>query len=73
MTPHLLEQASKVIPNPPVLINVVSRRVRQLSHGHRAMVETGTRNDFADTALREIIDGKLSWEALPLPDAPEHE
>ncbi len=64
MTTHLLDEASKVIPNQQVLINVVSRRVRQLSQGHRPMVEVGTRLDFADTALREIIEGKLSWEQL---------
>lgn len=62
MTTHLLEEASLVIPNQQVLINVVSRRVRQLSQGHRPMVEVGARLDYADTALREIIEGKLSWE-----------
>ncbi|HWL51156.1 MAG TPA: DNA-directed RNA polymerase subunit omega [Chthoniobacteraceae bacterium] len=67
MTTHLLEEASLLIPNQQVLINVVSRRVRQLSQGHRPMVEVGVRLDYADTALREIIEGKLTWE----PSAPE--
>ncbi len=64
MTTHLLDEASKVIPNPQVLINVVSKRVRQLSQGQRPLVETGPRLDYADTALREIIDGKLNWEPI---------
>jgi DNA-directed RNA polymerase subunit omega len=67
MTTHLLDEASKVIPNQQVLINVVSRRVRQLSQGHRPLVEVGTRLDYADTALREIIEGKISWEAVAAP------
>ena len=64
MTTSLLDEAIKVIPNQQVLINVVSKRVRQLSQGHRPMVEVGTRLDYADTALREIIEGKISWEYL---------
>ena len=64
MTTSLLDEALKVIPNQQVLINVVSKRVRQLAQGHRPMVETGARIDFADIALREVIDGKLTWEQL---------
>ena len=64
MTTSLLDEAIKVIPNQQVLINVVSKRVRQLSQGHRPMVEYGPRVDYADTALREIIEGKISYEFL---------
>ena len=64
MTTHLLDEALKVIPNQPVLINVVSKRVRQLTQGHRPLVEVGARLDYADIALREIIEGKISWEAV---------
>jgi DNA-directed RNA polymerase subunit omega len=61
MTSQLLEEAAKIIPSTPVLINVVSRRVRQLSHGHRPMIEAGPRMGFSDIALKEIIDGKLTF------------
>ena len=61
MTSQLIEEASKVITSPQILINVVSRRVRQLSQGHRPMIETGPRMGFSDVALQEIIDGKLSY------------
>ncbi len=63
MTSHLVEEASKIIPVPQVLVNVVSRRVRQLSQGHRPLIETGPRMGLSDIALTEIIHGKLSFEA----------
>lgn len=65
MTAQLLEEASKKIPVPQVLINVVSRRVRQLSAGHRPLVETTPRMGFSDIALTEIIQGKLAYEDAP--------
>jgi DNA-directed RNA polymerase subunit omega len=68
MTSSLLEDAFKVIPNQQTLVNVVSKRVRQLTQGHRPMVETTLRMGFSDIALKEIIEGKLKWEP---PTAPE--
>jgi DNA-directed RNA polymerase subunit omega len=62
MTTQLLQEAAQVIPNPQVLINVVSKRVRQLSLGHRPMVEVGPRATLSDIALQEIIAGKLTFE-----------
>lgn len=62
MMSHLVEEASKKIPNFPLLVNVVSKRVRQLSAGHRPMIDAGPRMGWADIALKEIIDGKLSYE-----------
>ncbi len=57
-----LEAARQVIPEIPVLINVVSKRVRQLNQGYPPLVEiTGSRSDFADIALREIVEGKIDW------------
>jgi DNA-directed RNA polymerase subunit omega len=63
MRSDLVEQASKLIPHPPMLINVVSQRVRQLNQGRAPMVDlTGRRKlGQADIALIEIIEGKLSW------------
>jgi DNA-directed RNA polymerase subunit omega len=70
MTAHLLEEASKKIPVPQVLINVVSRRVRQLSAGHRPLIETTPRMGFSDIALTEIIQGKLAYEDAPPEEKP---
>ena len=65
MTSQLLEDAQKVIPNQQLLVNVVSKRVRQLSTGHRPLVEYGPREGWADIALKEIIEGKLKFELVP--------
>jgi len=62
MISQLLEDAAKVITSPQVLINVVSRRVRQLSQGHRPLVEVGPRMGLSDIALQEIISGKIKFE-----------
>ena len=62
MTSQLLQEAGQVIPNPQLLINVVSKRVRQLGLGHRPMVEVGPRASLTDIALKEIIAGKLTYE-----------
>lgn len=70
MTSSLLEEAFKVIPNQQTLVNVVSKRVRQLTQGHRPMVETTLRMGFSDIALKEIIEGKLKYEiSTPATDA----
>jgi DNA-directed RNA polymerase subunit omega len=60
MNSQLLEEASKVIHEPQVLINMVSKRVRQLSAGSRAMVSVEGRMGLADIALAEIAQGKLT-------------
>ena len=64
MTAQLLQDAAKVIPNQQLLINVVSKRVRQLGIGHRPLVEATPKSSLTDTALKEIIAGKLTYEEL---------
>ena len=64
MTAQLLQEAAKVIPNQQLLINVVSKRVRQLGIGHRPLVEATPKSSLTDIALKEIIAGKLSFEEL---------
>ena len=63
MQAQLLEKALLVITSEQYLVNVISRRVRQLMNGHRPMVEVGPRMGFADIALTEVIEKKLSYEA----------
>jgi DNA-directed RNA polymerase subunit omega len=65
MTSQLLQEAAQVIPNQQLLINVVSKRVRQLGLGHRPLVEATPRSSLTDIALREIIAGKLTYELTP--------
>ena len=67
MTTQLLQEAAQVIPNQQTLINVVSKRVRQLGLGHRPMVETTPRMSLTDIALKEIVAGKLAFEPVKAP------
>ncbi|MCF6311222.1 MAG: DNA-directed RNA polymerase subunit omega [Verrucomicrobiales bacterium] len=59
MKSELLEQASEVITEPTVLINMVSRRVKQLNLGRTPLVDRLPSQGYADVALREIIEGKI--------------
>lgn len=63
MKDHLVKAASEVIPNQQILVNMVSRRVRQLCLGHRPMVEFVPGLGHADVALSEIANGKLTFES----------
>ena len=63
MKAELIEAASKVITNQQILVNMVSRRVRQLSLGHRPLVEYAPGLREADIALTEIANGKLAYES----------
>jgi DNA-directed RNA polymerase subunit omega len=62
MMSHLVDEAAKKIPSVPLLVNVVSKRVRQLNAGHKPMVDVVGRMGLADIALKEIIEGKLGYE-----------
>jgi DNA-directed RNA polymerase subunit omega len=62
MQSQLIDEASKVIKNPQILINVISRRVRQLTLGHRPLVDTRPGTGFSDIALTEVIEGKITYE-----------
>jgi len=57
-----IEAAQKIIPDPNILINVVSRRVKQLKYGNKPLVESLERLSPEDIALREIIEGKIAYE-----------
>ena len=63
MNSRYIEAARARIPSVPLLINMVSRRVRQLHSGFRPYVKPLSREEEAvDIALREIADGKLTAE-----------
>jgi DNA-directed RNA polymerase subunit omega len=51
-----------VIANPHVLINLVSRRVRQLNSGARPYFNNTGNLGLADIALTEIIEEKIGFE-----------
>lgn len=62
MKSKYLESALLRVPNPELLINLVSRRVRQLAQGHRPLTQTDPKMDYSEIALKEISEGKLSYE-----------
>ena len=62
MRTELVIAAAKVVPNQQILVNMVSRRVRQFTIGHRPLVEFAPGAGHADVALMEIAAGKLSFE-----------
>jgi DNA-directed RNA polymerase subunit omega len=69
---ELCKKALEKIGNPNVLVNLLSRRVRQLNSGggglSRPLVDAPASMGVADIALREIIEGKIGVE---LPEMPE--
>ncbi|HMP82009.1 MAG TPA: DNA-directed RNA polymerase subunit omega [Verrucomicrobiota bacterium] len=66
MNAELCKKALEKVGNPNVLINIVSRRVRQLNSGSggisRPFIPDATNLGAADVALREIIEEKVGWD-----------
>ena len=73
MKSKYLDPAMQQVPNPELLINLVSRRVRQLTQGHRPLTQTDAKMDFADIALKEISEGKIAYEIQSSPDVADSE
>ena len=74
MNVNYLASAKDRVNNVPLLINMVSRRVRQLIAGQRPLVKPDSPNmPPMDLALKEIAEGKLTAEidfsAPPRPSA----
>jgi DNA-directed RNA polymerase subunit omega len=67
MNSKYLDSALQKVSSIELLINLVSRRVRQLTQGHRPMTATDGKMEPTDIALKEISEGKLSYEVLPPP------
>ena len=65
MNSELVKQAMTKVENPNVLVNVISRRVRQLTAGGssgRPLIEPPAGMGLADIALEELIEGKMDFE-----------
>lgn len=65
---ELMKQALAKVGNPNILVNMISRRVRQLTSGGGAnsrplIADTGNMG-AADIALTEFIEEKIGWELL---------
>jgi len=68
-------KALEKVGNPNTLVNLLSKRVRQLNSaggaGTRPLIADTGNLGAADIALREIIEDKISFEALPEAPVPE--
>jgi DNA-directed RNA polymerase subunit omega len=66
MNAELCKKAVEKVGNPNVLVNLISRRVRQLNSGGgglaRPLVDVPSTMGLADIALTEILEGKMGWE-----------
>ena len=60
MRDDYLQAARRVIDDPNILINVVSRRVKQLKRGSRPLVVSLEKLALEDIALREVVEGKIT-------------
>ncbi len=69
MRDEYLFAARKLIPDPYILINVVSRRVKQLRRGARPLVESLEKLAPEDIALREIIEGRIGHEVATIAES----
>lgn len=62
MREEYLENALNTIDDPNVLVNLASRRVKQLKHTHKPLVESLEKLNPEDIALREIAEEKITYE-----------
>jgi DNA-directed RNA polymerase subunit omega len=66
MNPELCKLALAKVTNPNVLVNLISRRVRQLNSGgggsSRPLIANLENAGAADIALRELVENKMGWE-----------
>lgn len=68
MRDDYLQAALQKIDDPNILVNVISTRVKQLKRGNRPLIESLEKLSAEDTALREVAEGKITYE---LPTAEE--
>ena len=66
MNAELCKRAAEKVGNPNILVNLLSRRVRQLNAGggglNRPLISDVGNLGVADIALREILEDKMGWE-----------
>ena len=64
-----LKEAQKKITDPMILVNVVSRRAKQLKSGYKPLIESLERLSAEDMALREIMEGKITYQLAEAEEA----
>jgi DNA-directed RNA polymerase subunit omega len=64
-TSLFVREALNKINSPEILVNVVSKRVRQLGAGFRPLIEVHPKWTLMEIALKEIAEGKIEYEFIP--------
>ncbi len=64
MKVELIEKAAAIVGDNQLLVNIVSKRVQQLSHGADPFIPTTPEMGSGDIALTEIITGKITWREM---------
>lgn len=63
MNTELLKKAHERVPSVPVLVNLISKRLKQLIGGEKPLVKPfSSDEDKVDIALREVAEGRLISE-----------
>ena len=63
MDSKLLKAAHEKIPSVPVLVNLISKRERELINGAKPLIKPSSLDvDKCDIALQEVAEGKLVAE-----------
>lgn len=74
MNSDICKKALEKVGNPNILVNLVSRRVRQLTSGgaaSRPLIADTAGLGAADVAMLEIVEGKMDWDLLEQDGAAE--
>ena len=74
MNSEFCKKALEKVGNPNVLVNLISRRDRQLTgagSANRPLISETAGLGTGDIAMVEIIEGKMAWELLEDPSVPE--
>ena len=74
MNSDICSKALEKVGNPNVLVNLVSKRVRQLTGsgpGSRPLIAETAGLGAGDIAMLELIHEKMDWELLEPMDIPE--
>ncbi len=72
MRDDYLRSALQVVDDPTILVNIVSRRAKQLKRGNRPLVVSLEKLSAEDTALRKVAEGKISFELATPEDLARH-
>lgn len=74
MNSDICKKALERVGNPNILVNLISRRVRQLTSGgsvSRPLIADTAGLGAADIAMLELIEGKMDWDMLEPDGTPD--